>query len=140
MKNLAKIFLLVLMLSVIVSCEKETKEYDGDPQIAFSLAAYTFTVTSSTTSISIPVQLIANAPQAAETASVAVDATLTTCASAVTVPTSCTIDAGKYQVLLPIAVNYALLPTGSSKLVINLSSATLPVAKYYKTATITLKK
>jgi hypothetical protein len=139
MRNLIKIFSLVLMLSVFASCEKETKIYEGEPQVQFSLATYTFTITSTTTSISIPVQLIANAPQAASIVTVAVDATKTTCASAVTVPVSCTIAAGKYQVILPVTVNYANLATGNNTLVLNISSA-LPVAKYYKTATITLKK
>ncbi len=128
------------MLSVFVSCEKETKIYEGDPQIAFSLATYTFTITSTTTSVSIPVQLIANAPQDPILVAVAVNSTLTTCASAVTVPSFCTIDGGKYQVNLVVAVNYAALATGNNTLVLNISSEQFPSALYYKTATITLKK
>ena len=139
MRNLIKIFSLVLMLSVFASCQKETKIYEGNPQVAFSLATYSFTITSTITSVSIPVQLIANAPQAASIVTVTVDATKTNCASAVSVPVSCTIEAGKYQVLLPVTVNYANLATGNNTLVLNITSA-LPVAKYYATATITLKK
>jgi hypothetical protein len=140
MKKLIKIFSLVLMLSVFVSCEKENKIYEGDPQIAFSLATYSFTITSSTTSVSVPVQLIANAPQDAVLVAVTVDATKTTCANAVTVPNACTINSGKYQTTLTIGVNYANLVAGNNTLVLNIASDQFPSAKYYKTATITLKK
>lgn len=140
MKSLIKILSLVLMLSVFVSCEKEQKIYEGDPQIAFALNAYTFNTTSATTSVSVPVQLIANAPQPAVLVAVTVDATKTTCANAVTVPNACTIAAGKYQVTLPIAVNYANLAAGNNTLVLNIASEQFPSAFYYKTVTITLKK
>jgi hypothetical protein len=136
-----KIFLYLSLMIVIVfasSCNKEKKIYEGPVQVAFGDLAYSFNITSTTTSITVPIQLIADGPQGDIATTIAVNSASTS-ASAATVPTSATIPAGSYHVNLVIPITYASLAATGNKLVLDLSS-TVKVAANYKTVTITLVK
>jgi hypothetical protein len=129
--------LLAIISFLGVSCTTETKNYDGPAQVAFVNSTLSFNVTSTTATITIPVQLIADVAQPDIATTIAVN-TATTCATAVTVPTTATIPAGSFHVDLVIPVTYANLTT-SNKLVLDLTSDT-KVAQNYKTITVTLVK
>ena len=140
MKTTVKYLLPLVCIFMLASCEKETKPYKGDAQVAFALKTYSINVNSATNSVTIPVQLIAKAPQGAITANINVD-TDSTCASAVTVPTSVTIDAGRFTTDLVISVNHENLNAGNAnRLILNLSSSSVHVAGNYNVVTITLNK
>ncbi|MEG0890246.1 MAG: hypothetical protein RSF01_00005, partial [Bacteroidales bacterium] len=89
MKNIFTI-LAVFCLIFLSSCEKEQKKYDGDAQIAFSLAKYSFNVTSTTGTITIPIQLISTGAMDAVTANIAVESQMP--ANIATVPVSAVIE------------------------------------------------
>ncbi|MEF9931980.1 MAG: hypothetical protein RSC28_02980 [Bacteroidales bacterium] len=136
MKNIFTI-LAVFCLIFLSSCEKEQKKYDGDAQIAFSLAKYSFNVTSTTGTITIPIQLISTGAMDAVTANIAVESQMP--ANIATVPVSAVIEGGKFTANLVVKVNYAALDSKSNKLVLNLTS-NIKVAENFKQATITLVK
>ena len=141
MKKILVYILPAICAFLLFSCEKEKKLYEGPAQIAFDSTTKTYVITSEITTISVPIQLIASGPQGAINASVAVNGTGTTCASSVTVPSSVTIDAGKYSAQLVINVTHSTLVTGTTnKLVLDLTSTGIKVAENYKTITITLNK
>lgn len=134
----ALLFCAILVFTIsLASCEKEQKKYEGDPQLAFSNTTYNATITPQKTSITIPIQLIAKSAVEAS-GKVNVDPA-STCADAVTFNPQFTIDPATFSYNLVISVNYAALKTGKNTLVLDLESS-LPVAKYYSTATITLTK
>ena len=140
MNKIAKYFLPLVCMLMFVSCDKETKPYKDDPQIAFSLKTYTFNVSSATTSVRIPVQLIAKAAQGAINATISVNSG-STCAGAVSVPTSVTIDAGRFTTDLVIGVTHGNLNAGNgNKLILDLSASGIKVSGTYGKATITLNK
>ncbi len=122
------------------SCDKDYPRYENEAQILFEAKAKTINVTASTATIPVAIQLVADGAQGAINASIAVDPA-TNCASAVTVPTSAVIEAGRFVTTLNIAVDYNQLVAGNSnKLVLNLSSASVKVGENYKTITLTLNK
>jgi len=141
MKKTVNYIFPLVCLFMLVSCEKEGKPYKGEPQIAFALKTYTYNVSNATNSVSVPVQLIADAPQGAINATVNVDAGSTNCSSAVSVPNAVTIDSGRFTTNLVIGVTHANLNAGNAnKLVLNLSAAGIKVSGSYGTVTITLNK
>ena len=139
MKKTIKYILPLVCICMFVSCEKEAKPYKGETQIAFALKTYTFNVNSATTNVTIPVQLITKSIQGAVNGSISVNPD-TNCASAVTVPTSVTIDAGRFTTNLVIGVNHANLNAGNANKVILDLSSNIKVAGNYNKVTITLNK
>jgi len=140
MKRISTYTIYLALLLTVFSCDKERKPYDDVPQIAFALKTYTFNVNSATTNVTIPVQLIAKEVQGAINGTIGVNSA-STCAGAVTVPTSVTIDAGRFTTNLVIAVNHANLNAGNAnKLILDLSASGIKVAGNYKQVTITLNK
>jgi len=138
-KIITYIFVLVSVFA-LASCDKERKPYDDVPQIAFALKTYSFNVTSSTSSITIPVQLIAKEQQGIVSGAISVNPA-SNCANAVTVPTSVSIDAGRFTTNLVINVNHANLNAGNgNRLVLDLSAAGIKVAGNYNSVSITLNK
>jgi len=140
MKKIITFTFVLVSFLVLYSCEKERKLYDDVPQVAFALKTYSFNVSSTTSSVTIPVQLIAKEPQGAINATVGVNLE-TNCSSAVSVPATITIDAGRFIANLVIGVTHANLNAGNgNRLVLDLAASNIKVAGNYKTVTITLNK
>jgi len=140
MKKTVKYILPLVCVLAFISCEKQYKIFEGETQVAFALATYTFNVNSATNSVTIPVQLITNKPQGAVNANITVDPATTCPANAVTVPTSVTIDAGRFTTNLVITVNHANLNAGNAnRLILDLKSD-IKVAGNYGRVTITLNR
>lgn len=132
--------MVLAFIFIICSCDKERKPYNDVPQIAFERTTYTFNVSSTTTSVTIPVQLIAGSPQGAINANIAVNSA-SNCANAVTTPVSVTIDSGRFIANLVITINHANLNAGNAnKLLLDLTATGIKVAGNYKSVTITLNK
>lgn len=141
--NMAKLYK-ALLLSIITvtaislsSCDKEQKKYEGDPQLAFSSSSYKMTVTPQTTSITIPIQLIASSSMQAS-GTVTTDPA-STGANAISYTPQFNIDPATFSYNLVITIDYAALKTGNNTVILHLESS-MPVAKYYSKATITLVK
>ena len=141
MKKILAYILPAICAFLLISCDKEQKLYEGPAQIAFENTAKTYTIAATTTSVEIPIQLIADGAQGAITANIAVNST-TNCASAVTVPASVTIDAGKFSSKLVINVNHSALAAGTNvnKLVLDLTASGIKVSQNYNKVTLTLNK
>jgi len=139
MKKILAYILPIICVFLLFSCDKEQKLYEGTTQIAFENATQSYNITSATTSISLQIQLISTKPQAAITATVAVNSE-STCANAVTVPTSATIDAGRFLTNLTINVDHSKLAASSNRLILDLSATGIKVAENYDKVTITLNK
>ncbi|MEG0891959.1 MAG: hypothetical protein RR312_08765 [Bacteroidales bacterium] len=139
-KNLTGILLLCMFAAVtlsFISCDKEEKKYEGGPQLAFASTTYKKTVTVQANSITIPIQLISSSVVHAS-GTVIVNPT-STCADAINFTPNFVIDPATFSYNLVIGINYAALSKGKNTLVLNLESS-MPIAKYYGTATITLTK
>lgn len=127
-----------LSIFLLTSCESD-KAYDGPAQVAFVSKTAAYNVTANTT-LSIPVQLIADGPQGDLTVNVSVNSSSTS-AAAVTVPTTVSIPAGRFVGQIPVTVSYDKLAAGNAnKLILNLSSSDVKVAANYATITVTLTK
>ena len=136
-KHILEFITLLVVTVLLFSCSKEQKKYDGDPQLAFSENNYSFNISSSTSSISIPVQLIANKWHNV-TGEITADQSSTALA-AITFNNTFSMPSGEYSTPIIINIDYAILPDNESTLILQLSS-NMKVAKYYGTATITLIK
>lgn len=128
---------IAILFVIFTSCSKEEKKYDGDAQLAFSENEYEFNVTANSSTISIPIQLIASGWTNAS-GSVTTDPT-SSCADAVSYTSDFTLENNAFSYSLNITVNYDLLSSGENTLILNLSSP-IKVAKYYSTATIYIYK
>lgn len=139
MKRLIYRSLAVLFtIASFISCESD-KTYDGPAQVAFVNKTASYEVTANTT-LSIPVQLIADGGQSELTVNVSVNSA-STCADAVTVPASVSIPAGRYTGEIQIPVSYDKLTAGNTnKLILELNSNSVKIAANYATLTVTLTK
>ena len=140
MKRILSFTTIFTLFLALCACDPQQQHYNDVPQIAFALKTYSFNVNSAVNSVTIPVQLIAKEAQGAITGTVSVNSA-STCAGAVTVPTSVTIDAGRFLTNLVITVNHGSLNAGNAnRLILDLSASGVKVAGNYKQVTITLNK
>lgn len=139
-KNIKRVLLFCILAACtisFISCEKEQKKYDGEAQLAFANTSYKITATAQTSSITIPIQLIADKAIAA-TGTVTIDPKSTS-ANAVSFTPQFTIDPATFSYNLVIGIDYAALNSGKNTIILNLESS-IKVAKYYGTTTITITK
>lgn len=136
-KYLLSLFITTSLI-IFSSCTKESKEYSGEPQLAFGNNEYTFNITPQTTSISLPIQLISNTPsEATGTLSTLPE---TTCADAISYSSNFKTDTATYSYNLVVEVDYSMLDSTTNKLLLEIESEQYKVAKYYGIAEIILNK